>query len=158
MVATTFDTLVESCQLDVDDFSSEAISSWSKVTISSRRLMNSGANDLFKALRITLLACSFSFSPVCAVKPMPFAELLQLACTDVGRHDDNGILANLRSVPRLSVKPAFVHHLQQHVEHVGVSLLDFIQQYDGVGMMAYFFRQLSAFLVTHVSRRSSDQT
>ena len=29
-------------------------------------------------------------------------------------------------------QPAFVHHLQQHVEHVGVSLLDFIQQYDGV--------------------------
>ena len=86
-----------------------------------------------------------------------FAELLQLARTDVGRHDDNGIL-EIYGPSQTIRQPAFVHHLQQHVEHVGVSLLDFIQQHDRVGMTAYFFCQLSAFLVTHVSRGSSDQT
>ena len=36
--------------------------------------------------------------------------------------------------------------------------LDFIEQYDGVGLTAYGFRQLTAFIVSYISRRRSYQT
>ena len=37
-------------------------------------------------------------------------------------------------------------------------LLDLVEQYDGVGMTAHALRQLSAFLITHISRRRTNQT
>ena len=98
----------------------------------------------------------FVFSGLCR-EADALAEFLQLARTDVGRHDDNGIL-EIHGPSQAIRQPAFVHHLQQHVEHVGMSLLDFIQQYDRVGMTAHLLCQLSAFFVAHVSRRSSNQT
>ena len=65
--------------------------------------MNSGANDLFKALRIGserfvqglanhAIGMFFLVLAGLCRETDAFAELLQLARTDVGRHDDNGIL------------------------------------------------------------------
>ena len=59
--------------------------------------------------------------------------------------------------PKLSVKPAFFHHLQQHVEHVGMGFLDFVEQHHGVRPAADLFGQLAAFLEADVARRSADQ-
>ena len=59
--------------------------------------------------------------------------------------------------PKLSVKRPFFHHLQQHVEHVGMGLLDFVQQHHGVRPAADLLGQLAAFLEADVARRGADQ-
>ena len=35
---------------------------------------------------------------------------------------------------------------------------DFIEQYNGIGLTAHLFRQLTALIVTHISGRRTDQT
>ena len=45
--------------------------SWSNVIISSTRLINSGANDLFKAFWITLRENSLSSRRLCVANPTP---------------------------------------------------------------------------------------
>ena len=47
----------------------------------------------------------------------------------------------------------FLKSLQQHVEHVGVSLLDLVEQHHAIGMTAHFLGQLSALLIAYISRR-----
>ena len=54
-------------------------------------------------------------------------------------------------------QPAFFHHLQQHVEHVGMGFLDFVEQHDRVRPAADFFGELATFFVADIARRSADQ-
>ena len=74
------------------------------------------------------------------------------------------LVVMIRIVLRKSTLPAeavgqaaFFHDLQQHVEDVGVGLLDFVEQHDGVGPAADLLGQLAAFLVADVARRGADQ-
>jgi len=55
-------------------------------------------------------------------------------------------------------EPAVVEHLQQHVEHVAVRLLDLVEQDHGVRFAAHRFAKLPAFLVTDVARRRADES
>ena len=48
-----------------------------------------------------------------------------------------------------------VENLQEQVEHALVSLLDLVEQYDGVGVLADLVHQEATLLVTDVSRRRS---
>ena len=41
--------------------------------------------------------------------------------------------------------------------HIRMGLLHLIQQYDCIGLSAYFFSQLSPFLIAYISRRCSDK-
>ena len=83
--------------------------------------------------------------------------LQQIGGTDVGRHDQNGILEVHRSA--LGVRdPAIIQHLQQHVEHVRVRFLNLIKEDNGVRFSPDSLCQLAAFLVSHISRRRSDQS
>ena len=75
----------------------------------------------------------------------------------VGGQDQNGVLEVHGSALRIG-DPAIVQHLQQDVEHVGMRLLHLVEQDDGVGLAAYRFGQLAAFLIAHVSGRRADQT
>ena len=50
-----------------------------------------------------------------------------------------------------------VHHLQQHVEDVGVRLLDFVEQQHGVRMLADRVDQQPALFEADVSRRRADE-
>ena len=52
---------------------------------------------------------------------------------------------------------AVVEHLQQHVEHVRVRLLDLVEQHHRVGLAAHLLGELAALLVAHVARRRADQ-
>ena len=52
---------------------------------------------------------------------------------------------------------AVVQHLQQDVEHVGVGLLDLVEQDHGVGPAAHRLGQLAALVVAHVARRRADE-
>ena len=52
---------------------------------------------------------------------------------------------------------AVVEHLQQHVEHVRMRLLDLVEQDHRVRLAAHGLRQVAALLVADVSRRRADQ-
>ena len=53
---------------------------------------------------------------------------------------------------------AVFEHLQQQVEDVGVRLLDFVEQHDGVGPPSYRFGELAALFVADVSGRRADES
>ena len=82
---------------------------------------------------------------------------LYVLASEVGGHDDYRVL----EVHRTSLvvgKTAVVEHLQQDVEHVGMGLLDFIEQHDGVRFAPDCFRKLASLVVSDVSRRRSDES
>ena len=51
-----------------------------------------------------------------------------------------------------------LEHLQQHVEHVRMSLLHLVHQHDRVGFATHSLGQVAALLVADVARRCADQT
>ena len=76
---------------------------------------------------------------------------------DVGGHDDDGVLEVHRTALVVG-QTAVVQDLQQDVEHVGVSLLDFIQQDDGIRLTTHSLGQLAALFIAHISWRRSDES
>ena len=84
------------------------------------------------------------------------SELFELSCSGIAGHYYNGV--SEVNKPSVAVgKPSFIQHLQQHVEHVAVCFLDFVEQHDGVGASAHSLRELSSFVVAHVSWRCSHE-
>ena len=82
-------------------------------------------------------------------------QLLDALRAEVRRHDDHGVAEVHR--PALAVREAaVVEHLQQHVEHVRVRLLDLVEQDHGVRPAAHRFGEVAALLVTDVARRRAD--
>src|SRR5271166_1238601 len=82
--------------------------------------------------------------------------LLQVARTDVGGHDDDGVL-EVHRVAQAVGELAVLKHLQQDVEQVGVGLLDFVEQHHRVGRALDSLGQLAALFVADVSRRRAYQ-
>ena len=54
-------------------------------------------------------------------------------------------------------EPSIVKHLQQHVEHIRMGFLHFIQQQQRVGTPTHSLGELAALLVAHIPRRSTKQ-
>ena len=81
--------------------------------------------------------------------------LLQEVCTGVTRHDDDGV-AEVDGASLAVRQAAVVEHLQQDVEDVGMRLLDFVEQDDGVRLAAHGVRELAALLVADVARGRAD--
>ena len=52
---------------------------------------------------------------------------------------------------------AVVEHLQQHVEHVRVRLLDLVEQHDLIGPPPHRFGERAALVVADIARRRADQ-
>ena len=52
---------------------------------------------------------------------------------------------------------AVVEHLEQDIEHIGVRLLDLVEQEHRVGTAADRLRELAAFVVADVAGRRSDE-
>ena len=76
----------------------------------------------------------------------------------LGGHDDNRI-AEIDRTPLVIGQPSVVEStLQQDVEHVGMRLLDLIEQHDRIRLAPHSLGQLSALVVTAISRRRTDQT
>src|SRR5690348_9488520 len=82
--------------------------------------------------------------------------LLQMPSTQVRRHDDDGVTEIHGVAETVGQLPVF-KHLQQNVEYVRMSLLDFIQQDDGIRRPADTLGQLTAFFVAHIPRRCADE-
>ena len=74
----------------------------------------------------------------------------------VGGEDDDGVLeVDLAAFAVLH--PAFVEHLVEEFEHVGVGLLDFVEQHDRIRPAADGFGQDAAFAVADVAGRRAFQ-
>ena len=85
------------------------------------------------------------------------AEVLQLSGTGVGGHNNDGVAEVHESAVTIG-EATLVKHLQQKVVDVGMSLLNLVEQHDGVGVTAHLLGQLSAFLIAHVARRRADES
>jgi hypothetical protein len=83
-------------------------------------------------------------------------ELLDHVRAEVRGHDHDRV-AEVHGAPLPVRETAVVEHLQQHVEHVRVRLLDFIEQDHRIRTAAHRFRQVPALLVTDVSGRRADE-
>ena len=75
---------------------------------------------------------------------------------DVRGHDDDGVAEVDPPAERVG-QVAVVHHLQQHVEHVRVRLLDLVEEDDRVGAPAHALGELAALLVADVPGGRADQ-
>jgi len=76
--------------------------------------------------------------------------------TEVRCHHDDGVL-EVDGTALAVGQAAIVKHLQQHVEHVLVGLLDFVEQHHTVRLAAHRLGQLAALVITHVAGRRTDQ-
>ena len=81
----------------------------------------------------------------------------QLLFGEVRGHDDERVL-EVDHTSFVIRQTTVVQHLQQHVEHIRVGFLDLVEQHDRVGFPTNRFRQLTALIVTDVSRRRTDQS
>ena len=85
------------------------------------------------------------------------SKLLQLASTCVRGHDDNGVTEIHKTAVSVS-QSTFVKYLKKHVENIAVGLLNFVQKNDAVRLTANLLRELTAFLISYISRRRSYKT
>ena len=116
-----------------------------KMTTSSTRFRNSG-RKCWRSASCTRFSTSSQFAvPISRIHWLP--RLLVMMIT---------VLRKSTVRPWRVGEPPVVQDLQQHVEHVGVRLLDLVEQQHAVGPAADGLGELPAFLVAHVARRRAD--
>src|ERR1017187_7806534 len=82
-------------------------------------------------------------------------KLLDDRTADIRRHDDDDVL-EIHGAAFSICQAAIVEHLQQNGPDVGVSLLDLVEENDGIGPPAHGLGELSALVVTDVARRRAN--
>ena len=87
----------------------------------------------------------------------PRLLLGNVLATDIGRHDDHRIFEIHRS-PLPVGDAAIIEYLQQNVKNIRVRFLDFIEQHHGIWPAPDRLGKLTAFFVSDVTRRRTDQT
>jgi hypothetical protein len=75
---------------------------------------------------------------------------------DVRGHHHDGVAEVHRAALRVG-QAAVVEQLQQRVEHVGMGLLDLVEQHHAVRLAAHGLGELTALVVADVAGRGSDQ-
>src|SRR5437773_2347763 len=83
------------------------------------------------------------------------ARFLDQVRADVRGHDDQAIL-EVNGVPERVGDLAVLQHLEENVEHVGMRLLDLVQEDDAVGPSLDPFGELAPLFVADVPRRRTD--
>ena len=68
---------------------------------------------------------------------------------DIACHDDDGVAEVHFSSGGIGHVPVF-EHLEQHVEDIGVGLLDLVEQHDRIGSAPHLLGELAAFVVADV--------
>ena len=74
----------------------------------------------------------------------------------IGGHDDNHI-AKIRTFAVIVGELAVIHHLQQHIENIGVRFFDFIEQKHAIRLLVHRLGEQAALLEAHIARRRADQ-
>ena len=85
-----------------------------------------------------------------------FGRLGQKRRAQVRGHDQHRVFEIHRAALRVG-QPPVVHHLQQHVEHIRVRLLNLVEQDNRVRPAPNGLSQLPALVVADVPRRRADQ-
>ena len=78
-------------------------------------------------------------------------------CSEVGRHDDDGVLEVDHATLTVR-KAAFFEHLQQRVEDVGVCFFDLVEQHDRERLATNTLGELAALFESDVPGRGSEQS
>ncbi|GIX12081.1 MAG: hypothetical protein KatS3mg118_0040 [Paracoccaceae bacterium] len=112
------------------------------MTISSRRLRNSG-RKCARTASITSRAHRRAVALGCHQR---------LAAEVRGQHDQR--VAEIDRAALAVGQPPLVEHLQQHVEHVGMRLLDLVEQHDLIGPAAHRLGQHAALVIADIARRA----
>ena len=122
---------------------------------SSILFRNSGLNERLSSA-VTL---SFIFSYcVCVLscwKPRR-RVLVDHPCAQVRGHDDDGVPEIHLSAETVGHE-AVIKHLQEHVEDVGMSLFDLIEEHDRIGPPPDLLGQLPAVIIPDIAGRGPDQ-
>ena len=74
----------------------------------------------------------------------------------VGGHDDERVL-EVDGASLAVRQTAVVQYLQEGVEHIGMSLLYLVEEHHAVGLASHGLGELSALVITHISRRCTDE-
>ncbi len=82
-------------------------------------------------------------------------ERAQCLMTEVGGHDQDGV-AEIRRAPLAVRQPPVIERLQQDIEHVGMRLLDLVEQHDLVRLAADLLGQRAAIVVADIAGRRAD--
>ena len=76
---------------------------------------------------------------------------------DVRGHDQNRVV-EVHDPPGIVGEPAILQDLQQDVEHIGVGLLDLVEQDNPIGPATHRLGELAPLLVADVPRGRADET
>ena len=129
------------------------VSSWKTMT-SSMRFRNSGRKCRLSS------SCTLLLHLLVGDCLVGLAEadvrLAQVGGTEVRRHDDHGVLEVDRATLRVG-EATVLQDLEERVEHVGVGLLDLVEEHDGERLAAHGLGELAAFVVADVARRRADE-
>ena len=121
---------------------------------SSMRLRNSGRKCVFERVHDLVL------HPLVAHRRVGGGEadvgLAQVLGAEVRRHDQHRVAEVDRAALAVG-EPALLEDLQQRVEHVGVGLLDLVEQHHGERLAAHGLGELAALLVADVAGRRADE-
>lgn len=84
-------------------------------------------------------------------------NIVEVGGTEVGRHDDDGIL-EVHDAALAVGETTVVEHLEEQRHELPAGLLDLVDEDDRVGLAADVFSELPSGIVTDVARRSTDET
>lgn len=77
--------------------------------------------------------------------------------SDIGRHNDDRIFETHRS--SLAIRESsVVEYLQEYIEYIAMRLLDLIEEDHRIRFATHELGELSAFLMSDISRRRSDES
>jgi hypothetical protein len=129
----------------------------SKITTSSMRFRNSGAKGLFKRIFNYTLGNFDPWDCLAEVRTQHHCRNLSIAWNRYWSHNNDRIL-KVDPAAKTVGEHTVVKHLQQDMENIRVSFFNFIQQDDGVGAAPYLLGKLSAFFISYITRRRTDQS
>ncbi len=73
----------------------------------------------------------------------------------IGRHDDDRILKGNRSTLGIG-NVSIVQHLQQNIQHIRMSLFNFIKKNNRIGISTHLFAELSSLVIADIAWRGTD--
>ena len=79
-----------------------------------------------------------------------------LSCTGIRGHNQNHI-AKINRAAIMVCESAVIHHLQQHIIHIGMGFFDLIQQQNAMWVLVNPVCQLPALIKSNIARRRADQ-
>ena len=133
----------------------DVVNAIDKLGAQSRNGRAVGGKTRLSELIDQLLSCGFRNLGV--VGTLISKNFRLFAGEQVGSHDDDGVFEIHRATFVVG-EATIIEHLQENVEDIGMGFFNLIEKHDRVGFATHGFGELSAFVITHISRRGTNQT